>query len=144
MKEKQDILEEFIERNRELLSKYPVIIIGYGHLSEARKYGISLVQTPYILNLDSDVIIPKNFVDEALKEFQDDKVVAISIPYDPDLQGHLPFGPSLWRTKILQDLYDWTEDKGYCECRYIFNKMEILGYKVKTIEGMHAIHLRRC
>jgi hypothetical protein len=142
LKENQEILEKFIEGNRELLTNYPLIVIGFGNLPEARKYGISLVQTSFTLNLDSDVIIPLDFIEEALKEFQDDKVVVISIPYESDIQGHLPFGPSLWRTEILQELYDWEFGKGDCECRYMWEKVKSLGYKIVELD-MKAKHLRR-
>lgn len=160
--EEPEIVAKFIEGNKEILEKYPLIVIDrkggeplkeYASfyrktccptiglpLGSSRKFLIGRVQTEFTLNLDVDVLLPKNFVKESLKKFEDPKVAVVALDYE-NLQGHLAFGPSIWRTEILQKLYDWEVRKRECECIYMWGKVRGAKYKIETL-CMRAKHLR--
>lgn len=169
----------FIDGNRKYLEKFPVIVIDAGggtelikyaklylvnnvNLTEARKVGYSLVQTPFILNLDCDVLIPDGYIESALELFKRNKDIgAISIFYDnlEHCQGALEFGISIWRTEILKNLYDFSFNKvndgilmrigpnifsslnnGWYECTYMWRKLKDCELKLETL-NFRAKHL---
>jgi len=161
--EEPDIVAKFIDGNKEILEKYPVIVIDrkggealreYASfyrktccpaigwpLGRSRRFLIGRVQTEFTLNLDVDVLLPKHFVKESLKKFEDPKVAVVALDYE-NPQGHLAFGPSIWRTEILQKLYDWGLWKTKkCECIYMWGKVRESKYKVETL-GTIAKHLK--
>lgn len=83
----------------------------------------------------------KHFVKESLKKFKDPRVAVVALNYEKP-QGHLAFGPSIWRTKILQKLYDYESLKTRkCECIYMWNKVRGAKYKIETL-NMRAKHLK--
>jgi len=161
--EKPEIVAKFIEGNKEILKKYPLIVIdrkggkalkeytsfyrktccptiGFS-LGSSRRFLIRRVQTEFTLNLDVDVLLPKDFVKESLRKFEDPKVAVVALDYE-NPQGHLAFGPSIWRTEILQKLYDWGLWKTRkCECNYMWGKVRSSKYKIETL-GMRAKHLK--
>jgi hypothetical protein len=161
--EEPEIVAKFIEGNKKILEKHPLIVIDrkggealkeYASfyrktccptiglpLGSSRKFLVGRVQTEFTLNLDVDVLLPKNFVKESLKKFEDPKVAVVALDYE-DLQGHLAFGPSIWRTEVLQKLYDWEFRKTReCECIYMWGKVRGAGYKIETL-CMRAKHLK--
>lgn len=161
--EEPEIVAKFIEANKGIIEKYPLIVIDrkggealkeYASfyrktccptiglpLGRSRKFLIGRVQTEITLNLDADVLLPKNFVKESLKKFEDPKVAVVALDYE-NLQGHLAFGPSIWRTEILQKLYDWEFRKTRkCECIYMWGKVRGAKYKIETL-CMRAKHLK--
>lgn len=161
--EEPEIVEKFLNCNKEILQQHSVFVIDLKGgaklngkatfykkticptigwpLGSSRRFLIRRVQTEFTFNLDVDVLLPANFVEESLKKFEDPKVVAVALNYERP-QSHLAFGPSIWRTKILQKMYDWehlkTDD---CECVYMWNKLRKAGYKLETL-NMHAKHLK--
>jgi cellulose synthase/poly-beta-1,6-N-acetylglucosamine synthase-like glycosyltransferase len=162
--EEPDIVANFIDGNKEILEKYPVIVVDrkggealkkYASfykktscptiglpLGNSRKFLIGRVQTEFTLNLDADVLLPKNFVKESLKKFEDPEVAVVALDYE-NPQGHLAFGPSIWRTEILQKLYDWQKllKRKKCECIHMWSKVQRAKYRVETL-GMSAKHVR--
>ena len=129
-------------------------------LWEARKIGYEYTVTPFILNLDCDVVLPLEYVDNALLLLREGKADAVAIHFDPVKTGHLEFGTSLWKTDILKKLYDYnislisdgkivkvgsmaysTLNNGWCECTYMWRKLKANGYKLETLP-MRAKHLR--
>jgi len=162
VKDKEEIVSEFIEGNRDTLSKYKIIVIntkggeqlkqysyiyindieGKYTMSKARKLGLGLVDTEYILNLDTHVILPKYYINASIILMDSNNDVgAISIDHKK-LMGHLGFGQSIWRTKLLRELYDWKEEyKNYCcECFYMWSKLYGTKYKLETIANMRCKH----
>jgi cellulose synthase/poly-beta-1,6-N-acetylglucosamine synthase-like glycosyltransferase len=155
-------LNEFIIQNKAILDYYPVIIIDSGgglklsaiksrlyyfrdvDFPTARKLGGQLSFTKYCLHLDCDAVLPENYINEAEKILDNNPEVAVvSIEYE-NLKGHLGFGTSLWRTKIFNELYDFTIeyiDFGICECLYMWRKVLEHGYKIETL-NCRAKHLR--
>ena len=153
-------IDGFILANNKLLTKYRIIVIDSGGgeklkvftkkyyklslpLPNARSLGISMVKTPFTLNLDSDVILPKDFISNALKKLEDKDTIVVSIEYEK-IQGHLPFGPSLWKTEWLQKLYDWrgwTEKMPICECIWMWNRVHEIEKNIETL-CMRAKHLK--
>lgn len=162
--EEPEIVAKFIDGNKEILEKYLLIVIDrkggealkeYASfyrktccpaiglpLGRSRKFLIGRVQTEFTLNLDVDVLLPKHFVKESLKKFEDPKVAVVALDYE-NPQGHLAFGPSIWRTEILQNLYDWEKlwKTRKCECIYMWGKVRGAKYKVETL-GTRAKHLK--
>ena len=161
--EDPEIVAKFIDGNKEILEKYPLIVIDRNGgealkeyasfyrktccpaigwpLGRSRRFLIGRVQTEFTLNLDVDVLLRKHFVKESLKKFEDPKVAVVALDYE-NLQGHLAFGPSIWRTEILQNLYDWGLWKTRkCECIYMWGKVRESKYKVETL-GTIAKHLK--
>jgi hypothetical protein len=161
--EEPEVVYKFIEGNKDILKKFPLLVLDlkggeplkeYAFfykktrcptigmpLGSSRRFLIRRVQTEFTLNLDVDVLLPKNFVTKALTRFADSKVAAVALDYE-NSQGHLAFGPSLWRTKILQELYNWEIWKTKeCECIYMWKKAHQANYKIKTL-NMRAKHLK--
>lgn len=157
--EKEKIVEQFIEGNKTLLTKYPLVVINKSGgdklkqyssvyinnkekcLSSARRTGIDLVKTEYTLNLDVDSILSINYVEQALELLQSSNIVgAVSIDYCR-LQGHLAFGLSIWRTNLLKMLYDWKESK-VCECNYMWGKLNSKTKFILSTINCRAKHLK--
>ena len=110
-------------------------------LGSSRRFLIQKVQTEFTLNLDVDVLLPTNFIQDALKKFRNSCVAAVALEYEKP-QGHLAFGPRVWRTRILQKLYDWEHWKtSSCECLYMWDKLRREGYELETL-NMRAKHLK--
>lgn len=151
------LLNKFLGLNQYIFEKYEVIVIDSRGgeilkpmsiyltpkipLWEARKLGYSLVKTPYILNLDANIVLPKSYLERALRILESDpKIGVVALDYEI-LQGHLGFGTSLWRTELLKELYDWNPEEGHCECVYMWAKIRKKGYKIETINA-RAIRLK--
>jgi glycosyltransferase involved in cell wall biosynthesis len=154
--EKSSLVEESIEKNFEILDKYPLVIINKSGGEKfklfrdvlffdqnssfwfARRFAVEFVKTKYILNLDVDTILPPKYIEKAievLEEHPDTLVVAID--YE-EQQGHLSFGTSIWRTEQFKDLYDWHPALPLCECKWMWEKVN---GKVETLP-MKAKHLK--
>jgi uncharacterized protein (DUF2237 family) len=127
---------------------------------EARKIGYSEASTEFILNLDSDVLLPNRFLHNSLKKMEEG-ADAVSIFYEDvgHCQGALEYGASLWRSKMLRSLYDFSLSKvsdgqirkvgssiystlndGWCECNYMWRKLVDSGGVLETIP-FRAKHL---
>lgn len=106
---------------------------------EARKIGYHHVTSPLTLNLDAFTILPQEYVDEALTLLSSKEADCCAIDYEPSL-GHYGYGTSMWRTDILNKLYDYVpklmrvsnrDSKGeyhileysFCECNYMWNTL---------------------
>jgi len=159
VKEDSHIITKFIEGNKKLLKRYPIIVIdkeGGDKLKEfasyyeksdlplkdARLKAISLVKTKYTLVLDADVILPEGYLRKALKLLKDPETIVVSIEYDRCI-GHLPFGTSVWKTEWLKKLYYWS-GKGSCECILMWarvhtvkKRIETCCYRAKHLDGSH-------
>jgi len=154
-------LDEFIEQNKEILTKYPVIVIDSGggeklkefarvyiekdvHLWDARKIGYSYASEPYILNLDADIVLPKNYIERAIRILEGMEIMgAVSVFFETinRNRGMLEYGCSVWKTEILKQLYDW-KGQGPCECFYMWDKLQQEGLLIGTL-CFRAKHLRR-
>lgn len=114
----------------------------------SRRFGYEFVRTEYILNLDVDTILPDGYVEKAIQIMDSDlSIGAVALDYAaPFMQSHLAFGTSIWRTVELRALYDWRMTSGQsedlCECRYMFKKVEAMGKRVVSIDGMSAVHMK--
>jgi len=169
-------LEDFIKSNIEVLKDNKVIVIDSGggetlepycekyfkqdlRMWEARKLGYAEVTTKFTLNLDSDTILPLEYVKEALEILKNDKAEAVAIDYEK-LQGHYAFGTSIWKTEQLKKLYDYeinlvsdgkivkvgsrtysTLNNGWCECTYMWRKLKLSGGRLETLP-FRAKHLK--
>lgn len=158
VKENPEIVQQFVRGNSELLHKYPLITIDSGggealqplsvyyeknnyDLSSARKRGIDIIESKYVLNLDADTILPFDYVTEAIRILENnDKVACVAIDYEK-LQGHYAFGTSVWRSQILKQLYSWKRGMGTCECVYMWSKVIKAGYRLETLP-YRAKHLK--
>jgi len=157
------VIKDFIIGNEKILTENRVIVVnrkGGEELKpfstkwisrestfwDARREGLDLVETEYTLCLDSDTILPEGYIEEALTILQLRRFVAVvAIDYE-DLQGHLAFGTSIWRTVILKDLYDWSKNKDNspkgCECVHMWSKVRRSKFKVETLSNIRAKHLK--
>jgi cellulose synthase/poly-beta-1,6-N-acetylglucosamine synthase-like glycosyltransferase len=161
--EETEVVDKFVNSNKEILKKHSLLVVDKkggdilkGHatfyrktscptigwpLGSSRRFLIRRVQTEFTLNMDVDVMLPTNFIQESLKKFKDPQVAAVALDYEKP-QGHLAFGPSIWRTKLLQKLYDWEYLKtGKCECLYMWAKLRKAEYKLETLD-MSAKHIK--
>jgi len=106
---------------------------------EARKIGYAHATTHYIMNLDAFTIVPEEYVTQALTLLNNGDADCCAIDYLPSL-GHYGFGTSIWRTDVLNKLYDYmprllqdkaVDSKGeihtikmsFCECSYMWNTL---------------------
>jgi len=127
-------------------------------LWEARKFGYNHTVTPFILNIDCDVVLPLEYIEDALLHLQNDKAEAIAIHFEPIKTGHLEFGTSTWKANVLRKLYDysrvqhgefvkiganiWTGlSSGFCECTYMWSKLLNSGGRLETL-CYRAKHLK--
>jgi hypothetical protein len=155
--ENPEIVTQFIKLNYELLTSYPLIVInklGGEQLKElaieyiesdcsfpeARKLSYNMCRTKYILNLDVDTVLPKGYVEDAIKLLESNpKIYAVSIDYEYPSNGHMAFGANIVRTEIIRQAYDWVKDGDiYCECLRMWAKFT--GH-VATLPYV-AIHLK--
>jgi len=164
IKEQKGITQAFLESNKWVFIKYHPVVIDSGGgealksysriyikkdipFWEARKLGYSLVKTPFTLNLDADVIVPNGYVQGGLELLEQANIGAVSIFFEDDGAGLRPhwgtlqYGISLWRTELLKRLYDYERSNGYCECVYMWRKLEQNGFRIETLP-MRAKHLK--
>lgn len=174
-------IKQFLEENSELFKESFLVVIDGGlrnglalkdsahtylvaevHFWEARKLGYTKVETPFTLNLDSDVILPVDYVKDALTLLRQNKADAVAIFHEDvvECQGALAYGTSLWKTEILQKLYDFsmlkvadgkivkvgsmayaTLNNGWCECTYMFRKLKAINGRLETLP-YRAVHLK--
>jgi hypothetical protein len=163
--EKLGVVQKFMERNHEILSKYPIVVVNKegGELLRAqqfnvtffnqdssfwfaRRFGLEFVETKYVLNLDVDTIIPDGYIEQSISLMESDaKIGAVALNYAKPLeQDHLAFGTSIWRTTELKLLYDWrisAKITDLCECKYMWGKLKIISKRVETLP-MEAIHIK--
>jgi hypothetical protein len=171
-------LDVFIKENSNIFSRCSIIVVDSGggeplknlaqiyirknvSFWEARKLGYTHVETPFILNLDIDVIVPQGYIEDALALLKKE-ADAVSIFYEDvgHCQGALEFGVSMWKTEILRELYDFSMDKvmdgrivkvgsmvystlnnGWCECTYMWRKLKLSGGRLETL-SFRAKHLK--
>lgn len=149
-------LSEFVSLNESYLEAYDVVVIDSGGGEQlkkfssvyllndvpfwtARRIAYSYVKTPFILNLDSDVIIPSRYPEEALDRLRiNGKIGAISIFFEniEEHRGILEYGISLWRTQLLKEQYDYQPKPSVsyeCECFYMWKKLHQAGFKLETL-----------
>lgn len=171
-------LDLFIENNKEIFKKHKVIVIDSGggekiqqcatkyikkdvKLPNARMIGYDLTTTKYVMNLDSDVVIPEGYIDKAISLLESG-AFAVSIFYEDveHCQGALEYGISIWNTEKVRKLYDFSFDmivgdivkigpqtysslvSGWCECTYMWRKIKDNNGKLETLP-IRAIHLKR-
>jgi hypothetical protein len=155
--ENSDLIKQLIKLNFELFHSYPLMIINKSggeelkalayqfiqsdySFAEARKLTYNLCKTKYILNLDSDTVLPKGYVEDALKLLESNpKIYVVGIDYEfPYTQGHMAFGASIGRVDMLKQVYRWNPTIKSCECIFIWtilkNHLVSLPYQ--------AIHLK--
>ena len=126
---------------------------------EARRIGYEEVRTPFTLNLVADTILPNGYVLDSLNVLRKNSCDAVAIDYDPP-QGHYAFGTSIWRTELLQKLYDYPPkaveklikvgeqewitafQNGFCECTYMWARLIRSGGRLETL-GYRATHLKK-
>jgi hypothetical protein len=176
--EKTETVQKFLELNEEILKSNILIVIDSGggsalkkfaaHYEEfprgdlglARRHGINLAETEFIFNLDVDTVVPVSYINDATQILELNKdVFAVALDYE-NLQGHLAFGTSAWKTDILKKLYDYSIQKvsdgqyvkvgshiysnlnnGWCECTYMWRKLKASGGRLETLP-MRAKHLK--
>ena len=147
--------------NKDYFDKYSVVVVDSGGgqvleplasiyinkdctLFEARRLGYKMAKTKYVMNLDSDVLIPLYYPEIAILTLDEQPGVgAISLFYQEiGNRGTLEFGISIWRRNLLASLYDYGSGKGpgYCECNYLWEKLLKTGHRLLTM-GMKAYHL---
>jgi hypothetical protein len=159
--ENENLVKFIIQENKEIFSKYQLIIVNkmggepfqqfkplfFNQDSSfwfARRFGYEFVKTKYTLNLDVDTILPQGYVEEGIKMLEsNEEISVVAIDYEePNNQGHLAFGTSIWRTEELRHLYDWrlAQDQSgkICECLYMWNK---ISNRVGTL-SMKAKHVK--
>lgn len=172
-------LDTFLAKNGELLKEMETIVIDSGggeklreiasiyqkkrcSIWQARRAGLKLASEEFVLNLDSDVIIPKKYIEKALSIFaKKPKVGAVSIFFGNIAnQGALEFGISIWRKEVMKELYDYNPREmtnlpiikvkprfyvqaefPYCECTYMWRRLIESGYKLETL-NLRAKHLK--
>lgn len=164
-KKRNPHLREFIFSNMGILDRYRVITVDQGYhnslsvlsdlyiphrtkrgLFEARRLAIDKAKTKYAVVLDTDVIVPINYIETArfiLKKHS--KVGAVSLFYKSmKHRGVLEFGISVWRRALLDALYDYTDEKNkeMCECLYMWTRLHDKGFTVEQIAPYKAVHLR--
>jgi hypothetical protein len=132
-------------------------------MADARKKTIDQAAMPFSLVLDADTILPAGFLSQAHEKLQEGAVTC-TLRYAPDVQGHPPFGASLWRTNTLKRLYDYHiyvksyrpvyshtfDGKGNdryensnpmkCECLYMYSKLE--PEELYVFSDLAAVHLK--
>lgn len=164
VKDKEETVDKFIEGNKEILTNFKVITVDTNGGNKLKKYsfvyiddiedkytmpkarilGVSLVDSKYVLNLDTHVILSKEYIIKSISLLDnDDNIGAISIEHKR-LMGHLGFGQSIWRTQLLKELYDYREEynKYSCECVYMWNKINVTKYRLETIDNIRCEHIR--
>lgn len=113
-----------------------VLIEETGSLPEARRALVERAQSPYVLNLDADTLIPLEFPGEALKLLKSHPGVgAVALNYRPHPQHHPDFSCSVMPTLLMRRTYSWpgrgkSED---CECLFMWRKLTYEGWVVATL-----------
>jgi hypothetical protein len=155
VKEDPAVFHAFLEGNKRLLLNSLWLVADSGGGCESRSlseyYGISVPMEEarrfliektralggeLVLNLDSDVLLPESYVDEACALLADPAVGAISSFFlNKQHSGVLEFGCSIWRKSLLASLYDWNiqVNGAVCECVYMWRKLNAAGFKVLNL-----------
>jgi len=156
-RENSMLLEKFLDEMKWLFQMARVVVVdSYGGqllkpycwkyitkdatLAEARKLCYAEVETRFTLNLDDDTVLPKQYVEEALKLLEQPEVIVVAIDYEK-IQGHYAFGTSLWKSEWLKKLYDWKDKSGKCECLWMWAKVHRAHKRIETLP-YRAKHLK--
>jgi hypothetical protein len=139
------------------------IILEYGgEMWEARRRGIDKVTKPLTFCLDVDTRVTSKYVVDAAKLIFSGEADAVATDYAPPYnQGHGAFGASVWNSRVLKDLYDYStvktlgykevslgyfvnifeKEKDICECKYMKDKL--INSKRNYVELKdQAVHLK--
>ena len=168
-------LDLFIKHMNWLLKDNPLVVVDSGggeplkeyawkyilkdcNIWEARKLGYKEVETSLTLNLDSDTVLPFEYVKDAVNLLESNQATAVAIDYEKP-QGHYAFGTSFWKAHILRKIYDYPPKPveklikvgeqewvtafqcGFCECSYMWSRLLSSGGRLETLP-MRAIHLK--
>lgn len=155
--EEPELIKQFIKLNSELLHSYPLLVINKSGGEElknlasnfvqsdctypdVRRLSYDLCKTKYVLNLECDTILPKGYVEDALKLLESNpNIYVVAIDYEfPHTQGHIVFGTSIGRVDILKKVHRWIPNTKYCECMFIWG---ILKNHIASLP-YQAIHLK--
>lgn len=120
--------------------KYLICLSMTKGMAEARKECIAQVESDYCLCLDMDTDLPDGYIEEAIGLLQNnDKLSCIALDYEKS-QGHYAFGTSIWKTEVLNKLYDYDGYTELCECMFMYHKVLVNGYLIDTIGKYRAKH----
>jgi hypothetical protein len=129
-----------LEKKIKEYAKFPQVVDTRVGMAKARKWVINQVTTQFLLTLDVDTDLPEGYLEDALRILEfNPKVACVVIDYEKS-QGHYAFGTGVWRTSIVQKLYDYSEvTTQLCECSHLYHKVLVSGY---TIESLYcrAVH----
>lgn len=113
-----------------------VLIEKEGSLPEARKVLVKRAESPYVLNLDADTLVPIEFPGEALNLFKRHPGMgAVALNYRPRPQTHPDFSCSVMPTLLMRRTYSWPghEKSEDCECLFMWKKLTLEGWIVATL-----------
>lgn len=99
-----------------------------------------MVDTKYIMFLDSDVLIPPHSIKPMLQQLEhDNRIGMIGLKYDYNTT-HVKLGASIIRTKLIKDL-KWKRTDDECQCLCAAKEILIRGYTVQHYTKTLARHL---
>lgn len=141
VKDPAPYLKKVIERIEEIRDRRPGLICEIltereGSLSEARRAMVARAHGFYVLNLDQDNLIPRDYIEEAQSVFfRCDRVGAVALPYSLQVNAHLGFGTSIIPLDLMRRFYTWRNRKRDkdCECIFMWRALHNGGYIVATL-----------
>lgn len=98
------------------------------------------VDTPYVLYVDADVLMPVGSVRLLLEAIKaDPKLAMLGCQYEAETD-HVKMGSTMCRTDVMKTV-SWNSMG--CICRYVSKYLKSQGYRVEHLPGVYSTHLKR-
>ena len=118
----------------------------YANLLRMWAMALEYVETPYLMRVDSDLIIPSRSIYTLLSGMAGNSRLgeyAIAYPVTPGkprIHNHITCGCAMFRMKALKEIAP-IEMRG-CDCKWITEKLEATGWEVHKAPMTQAEHIQ--
>ncbi len=113
----------------------------FQNLDMVRHKLCQLVDTKYIMFIDSDVLIPPYCIKPMLEKLEhDNRIGMLGLKYDVNAT-HVKLGASIIRTELIKDL-KWKRTDDECQCLCAAKEILVRGYLVQHYTKDLARHLK--
>lgn len=129
------------DRTKEIAIKAGCKITKGGLPARGRNNGTRVAKGEYILFLDADVLLPRNFLEKVMREMKDDKVDIATVHHKPMTKNKLEKfyhkGYNLWQ-KAMEKIDPHAPGSCILIKKNLFNKLNGFDEKIKLAED-HAL-----
>lgn len=98
------------------------------------------VTTPYVMRLDSDILLAPNTIKPMLSQIKADHKIGMLGLYWHPCESHVTTSSTIFRTEDARKIV-WQWDRNGCDCLHAINQFRSLGFKIEQAP-ITARHLK--